>query len=81
MKLQKNLGAKVAAIVASLVALIGTWGLVHQNPPASANDNAAAAPVAQPTARPGQRVAPGQPANAKAPQVVVKRKHVRTHVS
>jgi hypothetical protein len=81
MRLRKNLGAKVAAIVASLVALVGTWGLVHQNPPASANDSAAAAPVAQPTARPGQRVAPGQPENAKAPQAVVKKRHTRTHVS
>jgi negative regulator of sigma E activity len=80
MRLKKNLSAKIVAVVASLVALIGTWGLVHQNSPASANDNSAA-PTVQPTALAGQRVAPGRPAPAKAPQVVVKKKHTRTHVS
>jgi hypothetical protein len=80
MRLRKNLGAKVAAVVASLAALIGTWGLVHQNPPTSANADTAA-PAAQPTATAGQRSAPGRAAPAKAPQVVVKKKHTRTHVS
>jgi hypothetical protein len=80
MRLRKNLGAKVAAVVASLAALIGTWGLVHQNPPASANADTAA-PEAQPTATAGQRGTPARTANAKGGQVVVKKRHVRTHVS
>jgi len=80
MRLRKNLGAKVAAVVASLAALIGTWGLVHQNPPASANGDSSA-PEAQPTAAAGQRTAPGRPAPPKGSQVVAKKRHVRTHVS
>ena len=45
MKLRKHLGAKVAALGASLIALVSTLVLVHRNPPASADS----APSATPT--------------------------------
>jgi hypothetical protein len=76
-KLRKNLGAKIAAIAASLGALAVAWGLVHQNPPApAAADTAgtgAAAPAASPTPAPRK-------ANT-APVQAAPRRHVRTHVS
>jgi hypothetical protein len=74
-RIKKNAGAKIAALLASLTALGGTWALVHQNPPASASAPAtAAAPTSSPLPR-GNAAANSQP---KAP---AKKKHTRTHVS
>jgi len=44
--LGKNAAAKIAALAASAAALVGTWALVHQNPPPPA---AADAPASTPT--------------------------------
>ena len=80
MKLKKNLGAKIAALVASLTALGGIWALVYQNPPATASSAATsgATPRAVPIT-PGERkpaTAKTNPAQAQAPPP-----HTRTHAS
>lgn len=78
MKIRKNFGAKIAALVASLMTLGGGWALVHQNPPAnadSATTSAAPAVAAQQTAATGAR------STAPKPQAVQVKKHTRTHVS
>lgn len=74
MNLRKNLAAKVGALIASLAALVATWGLVHQNPPPSA---AADSPVSQatPARSPSRATAP-----APVPAAPAKR-HTRTHAS
>jgi hypothetical protein len=76
--LKKNAGAKIGAVVASLAALLVAWGLVHQNTPApvSADTSAATTDAAPPPTT-------GSPAasRAKAAAPVVKKRHVRTHVS
>ena len=76
MRLRKNFGAKLAALVASLTALGGIWAVVHQNPPATAGS--AAASDATPQAAPGQRKAP---AIAKSKQAQAPQTHTRTHTS
>lgn len=79
MNLKKNLGAKIAAFVASLTALGGIWALVHQNPPTTASSATTdASPQAAPTT-PGQRkpaIAKANPVQAQAPKP-----HTRTHTS
>ena len=77
MKLKKNLGAKIAALVASLTALGGIWALVYQNPPATASS--AATSDATPQAGPGQH----KPAIAKSnqSQTQAPKPHTRTHTS
>ena len=78
MNLKKNAGAKIGAIVASLAALLVAWGLVHQNTPVPVSaDTSAATTNAAPPATAGQNAAP----KAKAAAPVVKKRHVRTHVS
>jgi hypothetical protein len=82
MKLKKNAGAKVAALLASLTALGGIWALVHQNPPASAETTVNAAPVSQLTPQAAPRG--GSNTQPKAPQPKASqpaKKHTRTHVS
>jgi hypothetical protein len=76
MNLKKNLAAKVGAAVAGIAALLGTWALVHTNPPPpAAADAPAAAAAASATPARGKRVA----AAAVAP--VTRKRHTRTHVS
>lgn len=81
MKLRKNLGAKMTALIASLLTLGGGWALVHQNPPANADNattsaaSAASTPAAGTT---GTRSAAPKP-QAVQPKTV--KRHVRTHVS
>ena len=72
MNLKKNFAAKVGALVASVAALLGTWALVHQNPPQSTSA-ATAVPQATP-ARSSNRT------TSRAPAVQATR-HTRTHVS
>jgi len=76
MKLRKNLGAKIGAIAASLIALAATLVLVQRNPPASADTAPATAPASAgaPAQRPFDRSAQGTVRQA-APT------HTRTHVS
>lgn len=78
MKIRKNFGAKMAALIASLLTLGGGWALVHQNPPANAdNATASAAPAAATSAN-------GTGSTAPKPRTVQPRtvkRHVRTHVS
>lgn len=77
MRLKKNIGAKIAALIASLTALGGMWAIVHQNPPpTSAN---AATPAAAVTSATGP--ATGARTSAVPAQQPIKRKHTRTHVS
>ena len=77
MALKKNLWVKVAAVVASLVALATTLGLVHRNPPASsaATPSTASASVTQPRSEGSDDSASD---NAPAPTTQT---HTRTHVS
>ena len=76
MKLRKNLGAKIAAATASLAALIGVWGLVHNNPPASARDSGTASAAERAASNaPRADTATANSTNASA------RRHTRTHVS
>jgi hypothetical protein len=75
MKLRKNLTAKIAAILASAVALGAILGLVHRNPPVSNTD---AAPANAST------VATNTPKAAKStsqPKQSTPKRHTRTHVS
>lgn len=76
MKLRKNLGAKIAAIIASLGALAVAWGFVHQNPPAPAAADTASTSAATPAASPTAASRKANTAPVQAP-----RRHVRTHVS
>jgi hypothetical protein len=77
MNLKKNLAAKLGAAVASVAALLGTWALVHTNPPPpAAADTPAAAPAAA-SATPAR----GKRAPAAAPAAVTRKRHTRTHVS
>ena len=86
MNLKKNARAKVGAVLASLVALLVGWGLAHQNPPVPvAADTASttdAAPAQKGTgpARASTSHQNGSGA-ARATAPVVKKRHVRTHVS
>ncbi len=79
MNLRKNLWAKVAAVVASVMALGATLGLVHRNPPASGAiaattaDSGSAASPSQPFAAPSS---PSQTSTARTA-----RTHTRTHAS
>ncbi len=78
MNFRKNAPAKIAAIIASIGALVGTLVLVQQNPPPAAADTSSPAPVsAQPTpirSRAGTNV---QQPVAPAPRV----RHTRTRAS
>ena len=75
MRIKKNTGAKIAALLASLTALGGVWALVHQNPPAFAGASAtAAAPTSSP---PALATAPAR----AQPQAPATKKHTRTHAS
>jgi hypothetical protein len=77
MNLKKNLAAKLGAAIASVAALLGTWALVHTNPPPpAAADAPASAPAASPAA-PAQ----GKRAPAAAVAPVTRKRHTRTHVS
>ena len=80
MKIRKNFGAKMAALIASLMATGVGWALVHQNPPANAdNATTSAVPAATPPAgTTGTRSAAPKPRTVQ-PQTV--KRHVRTHVS
>jgi hypothetical protein len=78
MKLRKNLGAKMTALVASLLALGGGWALVHQNPPANADNATTSAAPAASTPATGTRSAAPKP---QAVQPTTVKRHVRTHVS
>jgi len=85
MNLKKNAGAKIGAVVASLVALLIGWGLVHQNPPVPvAADTAASTASGAPAQNAGSAnsTAPrtGSSASRSAAPMAPKR-HVRTHVS
>ncbi len=86
MNLKKNARAKVGAVIASLVALFVGWGLVHQNPPvpvaadtASTTDAAPAQNGTGPARASTSQQNGSGTARATAP--VVKKRHVRTHVS
>jgi hypothetical protein len=79
MKLHKNRRVKVAATIASLVALVGAWGLVHRNPPPTASAGDSAAPAATPTAsakQPSSGVSRSQQPVQSAP-----RRHTRSRAS
>lgn len=77
MNFKKNLTVKIGAAVASVAALLGTWALVHTNPPPPA---AADTPVATPAA---SSAAPGRGKRAQAAVVAPapRKRHTRTHVS
>jgi hypothetical protein len=78
MNLKKNAGAKIAAVVASLFALLIGWGLVHQNPPVPVSaDSAASTSNVAPAANSG--VGGGGVSQQVAPAPRPRR--VRTHVS
>jgi hypothetical protein len=81
MNLRKNARAKVGAVLASLVALLVGWGLVHQNPPVPvAADTASATDAApRPNGNTPRVTAPRSGARTAAP--VARRLHARTHVS
>jgi hypothetical protein len=78
MNLKKHLGAKIAALLASLAAVGGIWGLVHQNPPQPSAAAAAAAASSTPASGPAQ-AAPK--VTRKVAQPAPARRHTRTHVS
>ncbi|MDP9237223.1 MAG: hypothetical protein M3P30_07495 [Chloroflexota bacterium] len=74
MNLRKNVGAKAGVVVASVVALLAAWGLVHQNPPpAKAADTPAAAPTTTAPRARTRASAPAAPARTK--------RTTRTHAS
>ena len=77
MNLQKNLAAKVGALVASLLALAGTFVLVHRNPPASADAAPSSAATSAAPAAPARRTT--APSSSTLTQRT--RTHTRTHVS
>jgi hypothetical protein len=76
--LGKNAAAKIAALVASAAALVGTWALVHQNPPPPA---AADAPAATQTVA-GQNGTAARPSRARQRvSLTAPRPRTRTHAS
>jgi hypothetical protein len=78
MNFRKNAPAKIAAIVASISALIGTLILVQQNPPPAAADTSSPAPVsAQPTPTGPRAATSVQQPVPQAPRV----RHTRTRAS
>lgn len=77
MRLKRNFGTKIGALVASLTALGGVWMLVHQNPPPTSAGATTAA--AAPTSVAGP--ATGARESAVPAQQAAKRKPTRTHVS
>ena len=83
MNLKKNAKAKVGAVLASLVALLVGWGLVHQNPPVSVSADTASTTNAAPAQ--SNNSAPTTPRNGsasnRAAAPMAPRRHVRTHVS
>lgn len=80
MKPQKNLAAKITAIAASLLALVGTLALVHRNPPAAADTNAQAPAAA--SSRPLTRQSADESdEDGAAPAQPSASTHTRTHVS
>jgi hypothetical protein len=74
MKLRKHLGAKVATVAASLVALVSTLVLVHRNPPAAADSPPSEAAATTTPARRGIERFGGTTESAPST-------HTRTHVS
>ncbi len=77
MNLKKNAKAKVGAVLASLVALLVGWGLVHQNPPVSVSADTASTT----NAAPAQTSNTARPAPRRAVAPMAPQRHVRTHVS
>ena len=82
MNLRKNVAAKVGTVVASLVALLVGWGLVHQNPPPSnaATEDPVASPTTAQTLPQGRNRQTLPPASAPAAPSRTKRT-TRTHAS
>lgn len=78
MNFRKNAPAKIAAIVASIGALVGTLILVQHNPPPAAADASSPAPVsAQPTATRSRAGTSVQQPVPQTPRV----RHARTRAS
>ena len=77
MRLKRNFGTKIAALVASLTALGGVWALVHQNPPPTSAG--ATTTAAAPTSVAGPATSARK--SAVPVQQATNRKHTRTHVS
>jgi hypothetical protein len=84
MNLKKNAKAKVGAVLASLVALLVGWGLVHQNAPVPVAADTASTTDAAPAQNnnTAKATAPrsGSSSNRSTAPMAPKR-HVRTHVS
>jgi hypothetical protein len=81
MKLKKNLGAKIAVVATSLVALLTTWGFVSQNPPPPTPSDTAdpsSSPVASPTRTSGTSSGSSATTN-RAPATA--KHHTRTRAS
>ncbi|MBI5288366.1 MAG: hypothetical protein HY873_05295 [Chloroflexi bacterium] len=74
MKWHKNLGAKLTVLTASLIALVGGWAVIRQNPPAT--DASTTAPV-----EPIQAPATTTRTTVRPPVQVTRKTHTRTHVS
>lgn len=81
MNLRKNARAKVGAVLASLVALLVGWGLVHQNPPVPVAADTASATDAAPLQNNNTARATAPRSGARATAPVARKLHARTHVS
>jgi len=81
MNLKKNARAKVGAVLASLVALLVGWGLVHQNPPVPVAADTASTTNAAPAPNTGSTRASSSQNGTRATAPMAPKRHVRTHVS
>ena len=81
MNLKKNAKAKVGAVLASLVALFVGWGLVHQNAPVPVAADTAPTTDAAPAQNSRPATSQQNNGGARTTAPVVKKRHVRTHVS
>jgi hypothetical protein len=79
MKLRKNTAAKLVSLLASLMALGGTWVLVRQNPPAAAGTTTS--PTVIPRNAMPSDVARPQPTPTIARSAANAKSHTRTRVS
>lgn len=84
MNLKKNARAKVGAVIASLVALLVGWGLVHQNPPVPVAADTASTTDAAPAQNNNTTRATSPRSGSTTTRATARmapKRHVRTHVS
>ncbi|TAK56766.1 MAG: hypothetical protein EPO22_13175 [Dehalococcoidia bacterium] len=84
MNLKKNAKAKVGAVLASLVALLVGWGLVHQNAPVPVAADTASTADAAPAQNNSTTKATSPRSGAstsRSTAAMTPKRHVRTHVS